>query len=189
MHTIEPYYNWRHLYIASEDPQSPMYGYFNSEVEFTDRIFNHVVHPQWDNIGCETLVLKILFVDYSAGYCVIEFLGEWNDAVHNDVMRVKRDIVDEMVPLGIDKFILIGENILNFHADITDYYEEWLEEVPNGWMTFLNLRSHVVDELNSYGLDQFFVLGGELDQWNWRTKKPEQLYNKLTEVVGLRLGL
>ena len=104
-------------------------------------------------------------------------------------MRVKRDIVDEMVPLGIDKFILIGENILNFHADITDYYEEWLEEVPNGWMTFLNLRSHVVDELNSYGLDQFFVLGGELDQWNWRTKKPEQLYNKLTEVVGLRLGL
>jgi hypothetical protein len=187
MHTIEPYYNWRHLYIASEDPQSPMYGYFNSEVEFTDRIFDHIIHPQWDNFGCETLFLKILFVDYSTGYAIIEFLGEWNDAVHNDIMRFKRDLIDEMLPLGIDKYILIGENILNFHADITDYYEEWLEEVPEGWMAFLNLRPHVLDEISSYGLDQFFVLGGELDDFAWRTKKPEMLYKKLEEIVARRL--
>ncbi|CAI8452483.1 MAG: Uncharacterised protein [Cryomorphaceae bacterium] len=187
MHTIEPYYNWRHLYIASEDPQSPMYGYFNSEVEFTDRIFDHIIHPQWDNFGCETLFLKILFVDYSTGYAIIEFLGEWNDAVHNDIMSLKRDIIDEMLLVGIDKYILIGENILNFHADITDYYEEWLEEVPDGWMAFLNLRPHVLDELSSYGLDQFFVLGGQLDAFNWRTKKPELLYKKLEEIVRRRL--
>ena len=139
MHTIEPYYNWRHLYRASEDPQSPLFGYFNSEVHFTDQIFDHVIHPQWDSIGCETLYLKVLFVDYAVGYAIIEFFGEWNDAVHNDIMRIKRDLIDEMLPLGIDKFILIGENILNFHADETDYYDEWLEEVPDGWMAFVNL--------------------------------------------------
>ena len=123
------------------------------------------------------------------GYCVIEFLGEWNDAVHNDIMRLKRDLVDEMIPLGIDKYILIGENILNFHADITDYYEEWLEEVPNGWMAFLNLREHVVQELSAYGIDQYFILGGDLDHLEWRTKKPDLLYAKLLSVVSRRLGI
>jgi len=157
-------------------------------VYFTDKIYDHVIHPQWDSIGCETLFLKVLYVDYAIGYCVIEFLGEWNDAVHNDIMRIKRDLVDEMLPLGIDKFILIGENILNFHADITDYYEEWLEEVPDGWMAFLNLREHVLTELSNYGIDQYFVLGGDLDFFDWRTKKPELLYHRVNEVVSRRLG-
>ena len=188
MHTIEPYYNWRHLYQANEDPQSPLYGYFNSEVQFTDQIFDHVIHPQWDSIGCETLFLKILFVDYAIGYAVVEFIGEWKDAVHNDIMRVKRDLIDEMLPVGIDKFILIGENILNFHADEADYYDEWLEEVPDGWMAFLNLRAHVLDELSSYSLDMYFVLGGTLYALNWRTKAPQQLYAQIAAVVQRRLG-
>ena len=189
MHNIEPYFNWRHLYKASDDSQSPFHGYFNSEVYFTDQIYDHIIHPQWDSIGCETLFLKVLYVDYIMGYCVIEFLGEWNDAVHNDIMRLKRDLVDEMIPLGIDKYILIGENILNFHADITDYYEEWFEEVPNGWMAFLNLREHVVQELSAYGIDQYFILGGGLDHLEWRTKKPDLLYAKLLSVVTRRLGI
>jgi len=188
MHTIEPYYNWRHLYQASEDPRSPLYGYFNSEVYFTDSIYDHVIHPQWDSIGCETLYLKVLFVDYITGYCIIEFLGEWNDAVHNDIMRIKRDFLDELIPQGIDKYILIGENILNFHADIPDYYDEWLEEVPEGWMAFINLRPHVIQELNQYGLDAYFVLGGTLDDLTWRTDSPKKLYEQVQKVVGRRLG-
>ena len=63
----------------------------------------------------------------------IEFLGKWNDAVHNDIMRIKRDLVDEMLPLGIDKFILIGENILNFHTDVTSYYSGWKKYLTDGW--------------------------------------------------------
>ena len=62
MHTIEPYFNWRQLYQASEDPRSPFFGYFNSEVYYTDTIYDHVIHPQWDSIGCETLFLKVLYV-------------------------------------------------------------------------------------------------------------------------------
>ena len=87
MHNIEPYFNWRHLYIASDDPQSPFHGYLIA-VYYTDRIYDHVIHPQWDSRS-ETLFLKVLYVDYVIGYYAIEFLGEWNDAVHNDIMRLK----------------------------------------------------------------------------------------------------
>ena len=60
VHFIEPYFNWRHLYIASEDSLSPFYDREYSEFEFTDRIYNFLIHPQWDNIGSRTLFAKIL---------------------------------------------------------------------------------------------------------------------------------
>jgi len=94
MHDIEPFYNWRHLYEAEEDPRSPFYGKEYSEMYFTDTIYNYVIHPQWDFIGSPTLYIKILFVDYEQGTAVIELLGEWNDAVHNDIMFLKREIAD-----------------------------------------------------------------------------------------------
>ena len=88
------------------------------------------------------LVFEGVVCGLRTGYCIIEFLGEWNDAVHNDIMRLKRDFVDELIPLGIDKYILIGENILNFHADIPDYYDEWLEEVRrDGWPLSIFVRT------------------------------------------------
>jgi hypothetical protein len=62
-------------------------------------------------MGSETLYMKVLFVDYERGFCVIEFLGEWNDTINNDVMHLKRNVIDLMTGEGIHKFILIGENI------------------------------------------------------------------------------
>ncbi len=44
-------------------------------------------------MGSETLYLKILFVDYDERYAIIELIGEWNDAINNDIMLLKRDIV------------------------------------------------------------------------------------------------
>ncbi len=64
MHAIEPYYNWRHHYIASEDERSPFYGREYSEFEFTHAIYNYVIHPQWDDMGSNTLFLKVLYADY-----------------------------------------------------------------------------------------------------------------------------
>ena len=93
MHTIEPFYNWRGLYIASEDIQSPFYEREYSEFEFTDSIYNYLIHPQWDNIGSPSLFIKILYADYQEGFCVIELFGEWNDAVENDIMTFKRDVM------------------------------------------------------------------------------------------------
>ena len=189
MHNIEPHYNWRHLYIASQDERSPFYGYQNSEVYFTDHIYDHVIHPQWDNIGSETLFLKVLYTDYNYGFAIIELLGEWNDLLHNDVMILKRDIIDEMIEEGIDKFILIFENVLNFHADITDYYDEWVEDLEEGWIAALNIRPHVLDEMSAYGIDQYFVLGGQLNSLSWRTKLPEQFYQEIELLVSRRLEI
>ena len=187
---IEPYYNWRGFYVASDDIQSPFYERVYSEFEFTDSIYNYLIHPQWDNIGSPTLFVKILFADYDEQFCVIEMFGEWNDAVQNDIMIFKRDILEILMQCGINKFILIAENVLNFHADGDEYYEEWFDEVDDegGWIAVLNLREHVLDEIKSGGLDQYFVLGGELADFGWRTMTPQQFYTSVEKYVLKRLG-
>jgi hypothetical protein len=86
VHTLEPFYNWRHLYIASEDERSPFYERNYSEFEFTNQIYNYLIHPQWDHFGSDTLYCKILFVNYEEHFCIIEMLGEWNDCLYNDIM-------------------------------------------------------------------------------------------------------
>ena len=115
MHTIEPYYAWRNHYVASEDSRSPFFERIYNEMSYHMKIYDHYIHPQWDNIGSSTLFIKILWVDYEEESAIIELLGEWNDCLHNDIMRLKRDIVDCLQNEGICKFILIGENVLNFH--------------------------------------------------------------------------
>jgi hypothetical protein len=189
VHTIEPFYNWRGFYIASEDIQSPFYEREYSEFEFTDTIYNYCIHPQWDNIGSPTLFLKILYADYDSGYAIIELFGEWNDVVQNDIMTLKRDIIEHLMMNGIYKFILIAENLLNFHGDLEDYYEEWFEEVEDeeGWIALLNLRPHVKDELNAFDLDSYFLMGGELEEVDWRTATPQQFISRIDQYVQKRL--
>jgi len=187
VHTLEPHFNWRHLYIASEDERSPFYGYQNSEVYFTDKIYDHIIHPQWDNFGAETLFLKQLYADYEEGYTVLEFIGEWNDVLHNDIMTLKRDVLEPIMQEGIQHFIFIGENLLNFHADETDYYEEWFDELEEGWVALINCRPHVLQELKDYYLDAYFLFGGELDDLEWHTWSPKKLWRKVQELVSRRL--
>ena len=191
MHMIEPYYNWRGFYTAENDIQSPFYERVYSEFEFTDSIYNYLIHPQWDNIGSPSLFIKILFADYDEGFTVIELFGEWNDAVQNDIMIFKRDIIEVMMQCGISKFALIAENVLNFHADGDDYYEEWFEEVEdaNGWIAMINLRQHVLEEMKSENLDSYFVLGGDLADYSWRTMTPAQFYSSIERYVMKRLGM
>ncbi len=188
MQDIEPHYNWRGVYIASEDDRSPMYGHFNSEVYYTDHIYDFVIHPQWDNIGSETLYIKVLYVEYHIGYGIIELLGEWNDVIQNDVMILKHQVIDMMIDQGIDKFVLIAENILNFHADLTDYYEEWFEEIPDGWIAFINAREHVIREMSDYGIDHYLILGGKLSDISWRSKPPKKLFETVNAYATKRLG-
>ena len=190
MHDIEPYYNWRHRYIAEEDARSPFHGTEHSEFEFTHAVYDHVIHPQWDDFGSTTLYMKAIQVDYDDGYAVIELIGEWNDLLHNDIMFLKRDVVEPMISEGITKFILIGENVLNFHASDDSYYEEWWQEVDDagGWIALLNFRDHVRDDLKKANIDQYLLLGGRLDQMDWRTFEPEDLFEKVNAQVVKRLG-
>ncbi len=129
MHEIEPYYQWRDYYIASNDKLSPFYGRKYSEMHFTHSIYNHYIHPQWDFFGSSTLYCKVLYTDYDKQFCVMEFIGEWNDAVHNDIMELKRTVIDILTKRAIVKFILIGENVLNFHGSDDLYYEEWYDDI------------------------------------------------------------
>lgn len=189
MHDLEPYYNWRGLYIASEDPYSPFYEREYSEFEFTDKIYNHYIHPQWDSFGSQTLFMKILFVDYEDGYAIMEFIGEWNDLLYNYIMLLKREIIEHLMQYGISKYILLGENVLNFHSSDDCYYEEWFEEVneEDGWIAIVNLRDHVLEDFQSANIDSYFVLGGTLNDTRWRTHSPHQFFQQIQSQVMKRL--
>lgn len=186
MHFIEPYYHWRNLYVAAEDDASPFYGQEYSEFEFHNRVYNYLIHPQWDEMGSKTLFLKVLYVDYDDGYAIIEFIGEWNDAIENDIMTLKREILDELIAFDIDKLIFIGENVLNFHSSDDCYYEECIEDIEDGWVAMLNFHEHVEKEMIDVGIDQYFFMGGELDDIEWRTYLPHQLFKKVKKIITHR---
>ena len=188
MHDIEPFWLWRDLYIASEDELSPFYNRQYSEFEFTQSVYNYLIHPQWDYIGSPTLYIKILYADYELSFCVIEFIGEWNDCLHNDIMFLKRNIIDCMVKEGIRKFMLVGENILNFHASDDCYYQEWFEDIDDGWIAAINFRKHVISEFESHHIDYYMAFGGNLNNLDWRTFTPLQLLEKVDSLMTKRLN-
>lgn len=188
MHSIEPYYSWRQLYIACEDERSPFYGRGYSEFEFTHAIYNYLIHPQWDEIGSATLFVKVLFVDYEKQFCIIELFGEWNDTLYNDISFLKRQLIDRMTEEGINRFLLIGENILSFHAGDNDYYSEWFDDVEEGWIVGLNFRDHVLEEFVHNQLDYYIAFGGGFDAFNWRSLQPLALFERIEMMVMRRLG-
>ena len=174
-------------YVASEDPHSPFYEREYSEFEYSNTIYNFYIHPQWDFIGSPTLFIKILFVEYEKGYAIIEMIGEWNDAIENDIMTLKRDIIEPIMAEGINKFVLIGENVLNFHYSDDSYYEEWFDEVEEGWIALINFHDHVIREFERINIDHYFVMGGELEDIEWRTYLPFQFFKKVDSLVQRRL--
>jgi hypothetical protein len=159
MHDIEPYYNWLKYYDSSVDDRSPFYGkQYNFDV-YSETIYGYYIDPAWDNIGSETLYIKILFTDYDLGFSVIEFIGEWNDAINNDIMSLKRNIIEHLINEGVNKFILIGENIMNFHGSDDCYYE-----------------------------DNYISMGGTLQVDKWRTMQPHSFYDLVSKLIQRRLG-
>lgn len=188
MHDIEPFHSWRNLYIASEDERSPFFRQEYSEVEFTHAIYNYLIHPQWDEIGSATLFIKILFADYEEGYCIIEMIGEWNDCLYNDIMYLKRNIVEPLVDNGITKFILIGENVLNFHSSDDLYYQEWFEDLEDGWIVALNFRDFVIREFENANIDYYIAFGKHFNDVNWRKYTPMDLYQVIEKAMGRRLN-
>jgi hypothetical protein len=189
MHDIEPYYNWKSLYDASNDPYSPFFEREYSEFEFTDAIYDHYIHPQWDNMGSTTLFIKILYTNYEDRFAIIEMIGEWNDLLYNDIMTFKREIIEHLIHQGVTKYILIGENVLNFHSSDDCYYEEWFEEITeeDGWIALLNFRDYVLEDMASANIDSYLVLGGKLNDLKWRTLNPEQLFEQVETQVTRRL--
>ena len=175
MHDIEPYYNWRHLYTAEEDERSPFFGREHSEFEFSQTVYNYYIHPQWDEFGSRTLYLKILFADYDLDFAIIELIGEWNDAIENDIMTMKRDVIDKMIAEGIRKFILVGENVLNFHSSDSCYYEEWIDDIADdgGWVVIMDMPEQSQYDFRKAHLDHYVEL---INFPGWRTVLPQHLF-------------
>ena len=187
MHEIEPYHNWLKYYDPATDDRSPFYGKeYNYDV-YSETIYGYYIDPAWDYMGSETLYVKVLYTDYEARYTVIEFIGEWNDAINNDIMHLKRNVIELLLNEGINKFILIGENIMNFHGSDDCYYEEWFQDVEDGWIAGVNFREHVIDEFKSNNIDYYINFGGELDDISWRSLKPIQFFKKVEEQFTKRL--
>ncbi len=174
MHTIEPFYGWRDYYIASEDNLSPFFNQQYSEFEFSQQIYNYYLHPQWDFFGSSTLYCKLLFAEYETGVAVIELIGEWNDALHNDIMEFRNGVINHLQHNGINKFILLGENVLNFHASDDLYYEEWHDELKDegGWIMAVNFREHVAVEMQKARIHYHIHLGEKYGNIPWRKFKP-----------------
>ena len=178
MQHIEPFYNWRHLYTAEEDKLSPFFGRTYSEFEYSQTLYNYYIHPQWDDFGSRTLYMKLLFADYDLGYVIIELLGEWNDAIENDIMMLRRDITDLLFARGISKFVIIAENVLNFHSSDDSYYEEWREQLEddNGWVVIVDMPQQSQYDFKRSRLTNYI---GLLDFPQWRTLKPEVVFQEL----------
>jgi len=175
------------MYLSEEDTRSPFYGRTYSEFEFSQTVYNYYIHPQWDDFGSRTLYLKVIYADYELNFAVIELIGEWNDAIENDIMTLKRDVIDEMMAAGITKFILIAENVLNFHSGDRDYYQEWFEEVTdaNGWIIMLNMPEATQQDFKKRKLNYYIEL---MDLPEWRTYKPYHLFRKIDNELMKRLA-
>jgi len=188
MHTLEPYYRWEKYYTSVEDKKSPFYQREYNFMAYTQEIYGYFIHPYWDYIGSETLYIKVLYANYSEGAAIIEMIGEWNDALHNDIMWLKRELIDSMVSHGIRKFILIGENVFNFHGSDDSYYEEWFEDVEDGWIAGLNFQDFVLEEWKNFNLDWYINFGERLDGLNWRTMPPLKLIAQVDSLIMKVLG-
>ena len=189
MHQIEPFYNWIKYYDSSTDDRSPFSGKTYNYDTYSEKIYGYYIDPAWDYFGSETLYIKILFSDYEEGYSVLEFIGEWNDAINNDIMLLKRNIIEVLQAEGINKFILIGENVLNFHGSDDSYYEEWLEEVEEGWIACVSFPDFLREEMAKYNLDTYLNMGGTLEIDKWRTLTPSTFYLLVSGLISRRLSI
>lgn len=189
MHDIEPYHKWRNHYISSTDDKSPLFGREYDEFKFVNKVYNYFIHPQWDDFGSQTLYGKILFVDYSNSFCCIELIGEWNDCINNDIMFLKREIVDFITMHDVHKFAIFCDNVMNYHSSDDSYYEEWYDDVKEegGWITFVNTFEHVKTEMESARLQHYVNIGPQFNDMNWRKLKPLILMNHIEDIMKLSI--
>lgn len=173
---IEPFFGWLAWYNTEQDTRSPFY-----EVEhnlfYYDRSINEIpAHPLWDDIGSESLLIKILYVDYHEGYAIIEMFGEWNDLFENDYRLLAENCLTYLVDQGINRYILICENVFHAYLQSDDYYHAMQEELEDGWICILQARDSVKEEMEAYGIAAYFYWNSIIDEMPWRRLKPFQLF-------------
>ncbi|MEM6631489.1 MAG: hypothetical protein AAF694_17540 [Bacteroidota bacterium] len=182
LHHIEPFYGWLNRYNHEADPRSPFHKVEHNLFYF-DRSINRIpAHPLWDEIGSESLLVKILYADYSEGFAIIELFGEWNDLFENDFKLLAENCLTYLIDHGITRFILVCENVFHIYPDSDDYYQALQEELGfEGWMCTLRPRDEVWSEMLQYGIDSYFYRSPLLDEVPWRKIPPLQLYRMVED--------
>ncbi|MEO0898513.1 MAG: hypothetical protein AAFY71_19020 [Bacteroidota bacterium] len=176
LHHIEPFYGWLSWYNHEMDENSPFHEEEHNLFFFDKSINNIPAHPLWDDFGSESLLVKIQFADYKEGYAILEMFGEWNDLYDNDFKLLSENVLGLLIDAGIDKFILIAENVFHAYLDADDYYAAMQEELGDGWISMLRPREGVKEDMEEYGIDQYFYFNPVIDEIPWRKLKPFQLY-------------
>lgn len=179
MQDIAPFHRWLDYYDASKDKKSPFFGTTPNEFAYTQRIYNYFIHPHWDDFGAENLFMKLIFVDYEDGYAIMEFIGEWNDCIENDIATLKEQVLNTLIQNGIYKYILLCESVLNFHGSDDAYYEAWYEDIRDdeGWICFVNTYKHVDEEMQATRLQHYVNFGAYMNDINWRPHKPNVVFD------------
>lgn len=175
MHQVEPFYGWEKYYLNAQDERSPFFGVEYNQAYYDRQVYQYLAHPQWDEIGSESLLVKIIFADYEHQYAVIEVFGVWNDLLINDFNLLLNACLEPLLSEGISKIILVMENVLNIYLEHDDYYESFQEELSDGWVCILRAREHVIREMEENGISQYFFWSEFLDELNWRKLKPSEL--------------
>ena len=123
------------------------------------------------------------FIACTQGF--IEFIGEWNDCTQNDIEFLKRDFLDILIEHGISKFVLIGENILEFFSSDSEYYEEWYEDIKDkdGWIIAINFREHILEEMRQADIHRYVNINEKYAEINWRQYKPFHLVSYLDDLL------
>ena len=185
---IEPFYGWLPLYDPKQDERSPFYE-IEHNLFYFDRSINHIpAHPLWEDFGSESLLLKILFVNYEEGYAVIELFGEWNDLYDNDFKLLAENVLTFLIDHGINRYMLICENVFNTYLEADDYYAAIQEELEDGWICLLRARPRVKEEMEAYGMSSYVFWSEKLDALPWRTLKPPQLLAAVEQLMSRLLG-
>ena len=78
---------------------------------------------------------------------------------------------------------------MNFHSSEDDYYQEWVDEVEDGWIVALNFRNHVADEFAAARIDYYLALGGQFNTLEWRSFSPQKLFAHIESLVMKRLSI
>ena len=74
---------------------------------------------------------------------------------------------------------------MNFHFSDDLYYAEWLEEIPDGWIVFVNTQNQIITELNENAMENYINYNEPLNKMSWRSKKPLLIFDAINSVLNI----
>jgi hypothetical protein len=92
-----------------------------------------------------------------------------------------------LIARHIYKFILIGENSLNFHSDDDSYYEEWYDDIKEegGWIAAVNIPDQTQPDFKKARITNYISF---LEDEKWRTFNPMHFFEKIDNEMIDGLG-